>query len=540
MDLEGPRPVIVLIGGAGLMSDDEAHEIRGILDRGVLPAVVDEGAVIITGGTDSGVMRVVGELARDWPGVELLGVAPAHQVRHGSEAVEPDDDRVLLDGNHHKFILTAGETWGSETTVLLAVAKAITGESAQGLVLLANGGAVSRAEAAFFMAAGWPVLAFAGSGRAADSLSAAVRSRGGRRTRWAEALGLRRRFADEWEGLDRADVEVHQLRGDSVRLLDRRIRWRLSPDLITKAAWSRYGAYDAAANAEQAWTRRFQALLALGALLLSVAAVAYGTVAAVYGTVERVEPIKWLLVALPLALAVGSTLADTLAPSRNWLALRQAAEAVQQAIYRRQAMALAGDLNPDSTLLTRLSEVDRAVLRSGVPLAVVSEAPGRPASLLQSVDEFAEITRTAYLTERVGGQLRYYRATAQKLRRRELLTVGASAILAGAATAIATEAFAAVWIPILILAASTIVILRQRARWQDKVNLCGVAVAELDAVRTRAVSSDPASRPLMTTAELILATESILERESSDWHRTMSRSVVDAGQYKHPLVDGLP
>ncbi|MGY1842677.1 DUF4231 domain-containing protein [Modestobacter sp. SYSU DS0875] len=532
LSLSEPRAVLVLIGGAGDLSEAHAAAVRVLLDRGVLPAARSAGALVISGGTSSGVMQLIGEVSLGWPGVELLGVAPRRQVRHVMEAVEDDDGRVVLDPNHHKFVLTAGETWGSETNVLLALAKELTAEREQGVVLLANGGDVSRSEAAAFMAAGWPVLALAGTGRAADQLTSAVQRRGGWRARWLEVLGFEPSFDDRWEGLRSADVEVHDISHDSVELLNRRIRWRLNRDRVTRSAWARFGAFDSAARSEQAWTRRFQGALAVGALLLAVLSVAYGILGG-FG------PLKWILLALPLFLAVGSTLSDTLVPSRNWLALRHAAESVQHAIYRRQAARLNGDADADAALVALLAVVDQDVLRAGVPLGVITESAGRPASLPQALNEFADPTRAAYVTDRVVGQLRYYRTTAQKLRRRELLTVGTSAALAGSATAVASETFAAVWIPILILAASTIVILRQRARWQDKVSLCSAAVAELDSVRTRAVALDDGQSPIMPLREVILETEAVLERENADWHQAMNRSLLDASRYQHPLANGL-
>ena len=521
---------MVLIGGANALSEDDAGTVRAVLDRAVLPVALDAGAVIVSGGTDAGVMRLLGDVARGWPGVELLGVAPRRTVRHAKERVAPDEDRTSLQPGHHAFVLTAGEAWGSETDVLLSLAKALTAGRHQGLVLLANGGGISRSEASFFMAAGWPVLTLAGTGRAADDLATAVGRRGSRYTRWLQVLGFRRRYADAWEGLESADVEVHDLRRDSSELLARRIRWRLSDDMTTRTAWARYGAFDVAALAEQKWTRRFQGVLAVGALLLAILAV-------VYGTSQRFEGLKWVLLALPLALAVGSTLADTLVPTRNWLALRQGAEAVQHAIYRRHAALLSGEELADRTLMAKLASIDQEMLRSGVPLGVVSEPTSRPQSLPVPFDEFAELTRTAYLTDRVGGQLRYYRRTAQNLRRRELLAVGTSAVLAGAATAVASEAFAAVWIPILILAASTIVILRQRARWQDKVNLCGAAVADLESVRSEARLLE--GDGVVELADVIKRCEDILERETAEWHRVMGRSLLEAAQYQQPLVNGV-
>jgi hypothetical protein len=287
-----PRPVVVLIGGAEQMSREDADRIRESLDRAVLPVAVAQRAVIVTGGTQAGVMQLLGEFAACRPGAELVGVAPAAQVRHSSQPAQENDKRAALDRNHHKFILTAGESWGSETDVLLAVATELASGSAQGVVVLANGGKIAKHEASRFLAAGWAVLTLKGSGRSADALARALARRRGRRSRWSAVVGRTPRFRDGWGSLSTADVEVHDLEKDPVPLLYRRLNWRLSDQLVLRAAWSRYASYDAAAGREQRSTRRFQGGLAIGAFVLT-------TTSVVYGSLYEEGALKGVLVLLP-------------------------------------------------------------------------------------------------------------------------------------------------------------------------------------------------------------------------------------------------
>ena len=170
-----------------------------------------------------------------------------------------------------------------------------------------------------------------------------------------------------------------------------------------------------------------------------------------------------------------------------------------------------------------------------MPLAVLGDVTGRPAVLSPESDEFAPLTARAYMTERVGGQLRYYRRTAQKLRQRELVAVGTSAALAAAATAAASEADVALWVPVLVLAASTIVILQQRARWQDKVSLCGTTIADLETVRARFLLAAQADNALLVQS--VLSAEEVLEREQLHWGRTVAQSQQESGRYRQPHVD---
>ena len=71
------RPVIVSIGGAGGMAAEYMVAMARILTGQILSALDGWGAAIVDGGTDSGVMRVMGRV-RDATSASfpLIGVAP--------------------------------------------------------------------------------------------------------------------------------------------------------------------------------------------------------------------------------------------------------------------------------------------------------------------------------------------------------------------------------------------------------------------------------------------------------------------------------
>ena len=71
-------------------------------------------------------------------------------------------------------MLVPGERWGDETPWLLRVAALLAGDRPS-LTLLVNGGAVALGEVAASIEADRPVLVAGGSGRAADTLAAAMR-----------------------------------------------------------------------------------------------------------------------------------------------------------------------------------------------------------------------------------------------------------------------------------------------------------------------------------------------------------------------------
>lgn len=531
-----PRPVIVLIGGADAVSLDDDSRIRDLLDRGIVAVAGACGALIVTGGTSSGVMKTLGELAAGRHNIDLLGVAPAalvlHQRNPGSDSGRSGESTTYpLDENHHLFVLSPGRTWGSETEVLVAVSEAVRDQRAGGVVLLANGGAIAQHEAERFMASGWPIIALRGTGRAADSLAEAVRRRRSRWAEWHEALWRKNRRAS-WRGISGAAVEVHDARPgrETVDLLARRVTWHISDRSVLRAAWSQYGAFEEAAVNSKRATRRFQAFLAVGALALSGLSIAYGTVAAL-------SPVQFALIALPLVLAVASSLSDTVAPARNWLMMRQAAESVRQAIYRSQGRVTSSARDRDQALAAHLEVVTRSLVDAGTPLGLIADTEGRPDALDVASDEFAPLTLTRYMTERVEGQLRYYRRTARLMRRREHLSIAVTAILAGAATVVALQVSLAPWVPFLVLVASTLVVLRQRARWEEKVTLCSIAIAGIASARLDAMvaAGDDTDVAL---AGMVVSVEDVIERELAAWSQTMRRSQADVHQFRQAHIDG--
>jgi hypothetical protein len=55
-DLGGPRPVLVLVGGAGLLDEAARERLAPIFAEIIAPAVLRHDAGAVDGGTDSGVM----------------------------------------------------------------------------------------------------------------------------------------------------------------------------------------------------------------------------------------------------------------------------------------------------------------------------------------------------------------------------------------------------------------------------------------------------------------------------------------------------
>ena len=176
LDLAPPRPCLVLVGGAGGLSEADLARLMPLFTSILAPAADACGAVVLDGGTDSGVMRLMGQ-ARHQAGAAfpLLGVAAEGTVAIPGR-VPPSPQAAPLEPRHTHFLLVPGARWGDESPWLARVAGVLAG-GAPSVTVLVNGGEVAFQDVAHSIDAGRPVVVAAGTGRTADTLAAALRGR---------------------------------------------------------------------------------------------------------------------------------------------------------------------------------------------------------------------------------------------------------------------------------------------------------------------------------------------------------------------------
>jgi hypothetical protein len=183
--LQAPRLVVVLIGGAGLMDARDLDRLWPLFERSLVPVAERLGLVVIDGGTDAGVMRLIGRArTRAAATFPLVGVPAAGTVRFPGKhwrarrrwpLKHPGGRRRWpLDAHHPHFVLVPGAAWGDEAPWIARVGTVLAG-GWPSITVLVNGGEISYTDVACSLRVGRPVLAVAGSGRAADQLASAAR-----------------------------------------------------------------------------------------------------------------------------------------------------------------------------------------------------------------------------------------------------------------------------------------------------------------------------------------------------------------------------
>ena len=169
----GAQASVVVLGGADGMSGRDLRRLRPLFSGVLAELAWWFRAAVVDGGTDTGVMRLMGraraQSPRDFP---LVGVVVARLARVPGDAAPPG--AAELEPNHTHVVLVPGEDWGDEAPWLAELGEAIGGRTA---TVLVNGGEISRRDAELCVDAGRPLIVLAGSGRTADALAAAAAGR---------------------------------------------------------------------------------------------------------------------------------------------------------------------------------------------------------------------------------------------------------------------------------------------------------------------------------------------------------------------------
>jgi hypothetical protein len=174
LGLPHSHPVLAIVGGASGLSDSDASLLRPLFVQVLAPLAEAVGASVVDGGTKAGIMQLMGQARTETHATfPLIGVAAVNTItlpyaplpRPGSAALEP---------NHTHFVLVPGSEWGDDSFWLARVVSVLA-KKTPSVTVLVNGGEIAWKDVAHSIEVGRPVIAIAGSGRAADVLVSALR-----------------------------------------------------------------------------------------------------------------------------------------------------------------------------------------------------------------------------------------------------------------------------------------------------------------------------------------------------------------------------
>lgn len=159
---------------ASKLSEADYRQVEQLFHHALAPIAQKYQASVVDGGTDAGVMQLMGRARQAIAGTfPLVGVSPI------SLSILPNQlnslsDAAPLEPNHSHFLLVPGSAWGDESAWIAETATQLA-SGAPSVTVLINGGEVTWENARQSIRAGRLVITIAGSGRTADLLAAGLR-----------------------------------------------------------------------------------------------------------------------------------------------------------------------------------------------------------------------------------------------------------------------------------------------------------------------------------------------------------------------------
>src|SRR6266849_4081187 len=171
LDLPQPRSIILIAGGASKM-DEHIHPNLMQLSFGIAHFAASFHTLVIDGGTQTGVMALIGEgVTRQPSKPTLLGISPAGRITYPGKSESVTEHKMRpLEPNHSHFVLVEANAWGDETATMYDLANVLS-EDRPSLAVLINGGAIAKSEILHNVRQRRPIIVIQGSGRLADEIT---------------------------------------------------------------------------------------------------------------------------------------------------------------------------------------------------------------------------------------------------------------------------------------------------------------------------------------------------------------------------------
>jgi len=166
-----PKSLIMIAGGAARMDERDHANLKRLFSNGIAHIAAIHNALVIDGGTQAGVMELMGQgIAQQPRRPVLLGISPAENITYpGKTTHRAGNEQTPLDPNHSHFVLVDSNEWGGETETMYELAK-VYSQSCPSVAILINGGAIAKDEALYNVRQKRPIIVIEGSGRFADEI----------------------------------------------------------------------------------------------------------------------------------------------------------------------------------------------------------------------------------------------------------------------------------------------------------------------------------------------------------------------------------
>ena len=557
--IPGYKSLILVLGGADSMVDPNIKSsLTQLFDRGIAKAAIHADALVVDGGTRSGVMQLMGEgLARRDTMIKLVGIAPESLVTYPTKTTNEVALLEELEPNHSHFVLTPGQQWGHATAIFYQLVKGWmyrsisipaskktakkTGKTAEKipcLALLAGGGATSKNEVMYAVRKNIPLIIIAGSGGLADEIAKAVAEK----TTYVADPQIAEVIAD-------GDIEVFQL-NSSVKSIERLIIRKLGVDNLLMQAWESFSNFDKNATRQQKTFNRLHkwiigigiagtALVIIQELFKPVdtngVEITWKTVyAAAIGWQQQLTAIAfwslhYILLIVPITLTILLTVSSRFKPGNKWLLLRSAAEAIKREIYKYRVRSGAYTNDPEKQLSQAVEDITQRIMRTEVNASAIIPYKGPIPPVMYRAgkgdDGLSVLTPDLYVEWRLGDQINYFTSKSQTLEKQLKYFSYLAYVSGGVGTFLVAVNFQ-LWLPLttaIVTAVATYFGYRQTENTLTKYNQ---TKEDLKNVRSWWYGLKPEEQAEQDNINsLVEYTEQVLQSEMDGWVQQMQNAL---------------
>jgi len=533
LELTPSKPLIILAGGAAGLEEAVKPRLLQVLSRVVARVAADSGAVIMDGGTQAGVMALLGQaMAEQGNRSPLLGVAPVGRVTYPGGPEESQlEDSAPLDPHHSHFVLVDARDWGDETECFYELAAALAA-GAPTVTLLFDGGTIAREEVLCSVRRGWPLVVFSGSGRLADDIAAQLQGEVEPKTAAEPKLS---------EILADGDIHLFDLNGPLDKL-ERLLRQNLHRDPSLRPAWQQFASYDENAGRQQRSFKKIQTWIVGLGILATFLAVSQSQLKMAADPQNLlhflIKPLHYPIVVVPILISILVAAANRFKEGSKWVLLRAGAEAVKGAIYRYRAGAVLGDDEQSDSPGSRQAElarqvevISRRLMQTEVNLSAIrpysGPIPPKMYGAAELDDGFSPLTPERYLTVRLGDQLKYYRLKSNSLERQLKKLSWLIYIFGGVGTFLAAVGLE-LWVALTTTLVGGFTTLLEYQQIENSLMKYNQAATDLANVQSWWTALPPREKGKHTNFDrLVSQTETILQSELTGWVQQMEDSLAN-------------
>ncbi len=567
LELEPPKALIMVSGGAGGLSEGLQPSLLQLFSRGVARAAIAASAIIIDGGTHTGVMKLMGQGVADRNRqTPLIGVAPQGKVSYpGGPSPEKIEDGAALDPNHSHFVLIEGDKWGDETETMFrlgsTLAQGLDGESEESQVsegihavtVLAGGSidGISKDEVLNSVRHGWPVFVINGSGGLADEICKLYKEHvlGEKKPAWSLAQLFVNGQSHKEPPARIPDPAMAEIIADGRLIcvnkdsdpdeLKKQIIQELSHSVID-LAWARFALYDDNAGRHKKRHRRLNNWIIWLGILTTLAALSFQALKE--GNILMGDTIAWwifyiLVISLPIITSIAIAAANRYKAASKWLLLRYSADTIKRKIYSYRVQVKYGFGNPAEELRAEVEKVSGNLMRTEVNESALipykGPIPPRMYGAAEYDDGLSPLDPDQYIEIRIGDQVNFYEQRTQE-KETELRRAQWGILIAGGIGTFLAAVNLSLWVPLTTAVATAIATYLLSEQQQETIIKYNQAKNDVKNIELKWAQLPMSEKEKPENIELLVtATEEVLARELTGWIQQMEDALAQvSAQYE--------